>query len=302
MTRIEGVSVATLTPRGKDGREADTGAVLELIDFVCAAGVKGIAVLGSTGEFINLSHDARVRLTYLAVKRSRVPVLAGVAHASLYGALDLGREACSAGAAGLLLMPPYFFRYSQADVKEFFLQFVSGVGKTVPVYLYNVPFFTTEIGPETAADLLSTGLFAGIKDSSGRMDYFERMKNLREQTPFTLLVGNDIIFTRARQAGADGVVSGVACVAPELMLGLDYAMARNDAQRMALLESKLQEFIQWIDRFPVPVGLKIAAAERGMKMGPCALPFSPETKRAEQEFREWLRGWLPTMVRDAAGA
>src|ERR1035438_3710462 len=81
--------------------EPDIGATLELIDFLCAAGVQGIALLGSTGEFVNLNFDDRVRLVYLAVKRSRVPVLAGVSHSTLDGALALGREASAAGAAGL---------------------------------------------------------------------------------------------------------------------------------------------------------------------------------------------------------
>ena len=50
------------------------------------------------------------------------------------------------------------------------------------------------------------------------------------------------------------------------------------------MERLVQEFIGWLDRFPVPVGIKIAAAERGLKVGPYAAPFSPETKRAAGEF------------------
>jgi 4-hydroxy-tetrahydrodipicolinate synthase len=114
---MEGVLAAAITPFRSDGREPDVGATLELIDFLCRSGVKGIAVLGSTGEFLGPSFDERVRLTYLTVKRSRVPVLAGVSHATLDGALELGREACSAGAEGLLVMPPYFFRYGQPEIR-----------------------------------------------------------------------------------------------------------------------------------------------------------------------------------------
>ena len=43
-------------------------------------------------------------------------------------------------------MPPYFFRYSQADVEEFFLCFAREAGGRTPLFLYNIPFFTTEIG------------------------------------------------------------------------------------------------------------------------------------------------------------
>ena len=178
MKRIEGVNVAAVTPHGANGRDPDFGATLDLIDFLSRAGVRGIALLGSTGEFLNLDIEERGRLVYLATKRSTVPVLAGVAHSTLDGAVELGREACSAGAAGLLLMPPYFFRYGQAEIREFYLRFARQMGPNVPVYLYNIPFFTSELACDTAVELLSTGLFAGIKDSSGSFEYFERLKEL----------------------------------------------------------------------------------------------------------------------------
>src|SRR5438067_5323468 len=126
--QVGGIIVAAVTPRRKDGREVDVAAALELIDFLCAAGVSGIALLGSTGEFLNLTFDERVRLAYMAAKRSRVPLLVGVGHSSFHGAVELGREAAGAGAEGLLLMPPYFFRYNQEDIREFYLQFASQIG------------------------------------------------------------------------------------------------------------------------------------------------------------------------------
>ena len=95
------------------------------------------------------------------------------------------------------------------------------------IFLYNIPFFTNEIAIETATSLLATGLFAGIKDSSGQYGYFERLLAVSKEKPFTLLVGNDRIYTRARQAGAHGIVSGVACVVPELLVALDRAIQKN---------------------------------------------------------------------------
>src|SRR5437868_8327922 len=141
---ITGVYVAAITPHRKGSDEADLAGMLELVDFLAAAGVNGIAMLGSTGEFLHLTSDGRIRLVQLAVKRSRVPVLVGIGHPTLDGAVVLGREAVSAGAAGLLLMPPYFYRYSQEDIREFYLQFAAILGQTARIFLYNIPFFTNE--------------------------------------------------------------------------------------------------------------------------------------------------------------
>lgn len=238
----------------------------------------------------------------LAIKRSRVPVTVNVSHSSLDGALELAREALSQGAAALLLMPPYFFPYGQPEIQEFYLRFARAAGSRIPILLYNIPAFTSPIHFDTLAHLLATGLYAGVKDSSGSLEDFRRMKMLHAQSPFTMMIGADGIFTLAREEGADGTISGVAGALPELMMGLEKAIASGAAEKRDRLEARLQEFIVWIARFPVPFGLKEAVNLRSLKTGPHALPPSPETERRLGEFREWFRGWLPEVLKEAAGA
>ena len=298
MPAIRGVNVAAVTPR-REGPEIDLGAMFELIEFLSGAGVAGIAVLGTTGEFLHYDLSERVRLIALSVKRSRVPIIAGVGHSSLDGAVMLAREAAEAGAAAALLMPPYFFRYSQEEVKAFYLRFAAQLKDAIPVLLYNIPFFTTGLSCETSLELLATGLFAGIKDSSGEFAYFERLQAARAARPFNLLIGNDVIFARGRAAGADGVVSGCGCAAPELMLGLDRAITEGRTEKARQLEARLQEFIAQIERFPVPVGIREALAVRGLKTGPPAAPLGPQAERELAQFREWFRGWLPGVLQEA---
>jgi dihydrodipicolinate synthase/N-acetylneuraminate lyase len=291
-----------VTPRRQDGNQADLGATLDLVDFVCRKGVDGIVILGSTGEFVHFDIEDRLRLAQFAIKRSKAPVTVNVSHSSLDGALILAREACSQGASALLVMPPYFFPYSQADIEEFYLRFARELGGGVPLLLYNVPSFTSEIRCDTAMRLLATGLFAGIKDSSGRMDKFRRMQAAKRQAPFTLLIGADKVFAQARAEGADGVISGAAGAVPELLLGLEGAIRAGAAGKRDRLEARLEEFIAWTERFAFPAGLKEAVALRGLKTGPPALPAGRETQALLGEFREWFQGWLPAVLTEAAGA
>jgi 4-hydroxy-tetrahydrodipicolinate synthase len=237
----------------------------------------------------------------LAVKRSRVPIIAGVTHSSFDGTVMLAEEAAQAGAAAVLVMPPYFFPYGPAEVREFYLRLADRVAGAIPIFLYNIPFFTSPIPVETSCELLATGRFAGIKDSSGDFEQFLRLKAQRDSTPFTFLVGNDIVFTRARSAGADGGVSGVACAIPELMLSLDAAIQAGAADKVQRLEQRLQEFIEWLNRFPAPAGTREATAARGLKVGPLAVPLSPEKNREMEAFRGWFREWLPGMLKDCRG-
>ena len=298
MSVIEGVNVVMVGPRRPSGHEVDLAATLELIDFHNSTGVKGVAVLGTTAEFVHLDFEERSRLIPLAVKRAKIPVVAGVVHSTLDGSIQLGREAAAAGAAALLLMPPYFFRYEQEEIREFYLRFADEIGDAAPIFLYNIPFFTNELTCETALDLLATGRFAGIKDSSGKFEYYERLRDLRAQKPFTLLIGNDCVFTRARTDGADGVISGVACGVPELMVGLDRAICSGNTAKTDQLEARLQEYIKWLGNFPTPLGVKEATGMRGINVGPHAIPMGPARQRKLEEFREWFKGWLPQVQKE----
>src|SRR5579872_1131007 len=170
------IQVAAVTPHREVGYQADLGSTLELVDFLGGAGVDGIALLGSTGEFANLSLEDRAHLVRLAVKRSRVPIMAGVSHCTLDGTVTLASQAAEAGAAAILVMPPYFFTYEQSEAREFYLRLSDRIAGAIPILLYNILFFTSAISMETACDLLATGRFAGIKDSSGRFENFTTLK------------------------------------------------------------------------------------------------------------------------------
>ena len=297
-SQLEGVFAAAVTPHRLEGHAADFGAMLELVDFLAQSGVKGTVVLGSTGEFLHVKPSERARIVQFAVKRSRVPIIAGVSHSTLDGALELASEAITSGVAAILLMPPHFFRYDQSDITEFYRRFSVEIGRTdIPILLYNIPQFTSGIAFETVRELIDSGRYAGIKDSSGDWEFFLQLAALRAQRGFTLFVGNDAIFPQARQAGADGVVSGCACAIPELLVKLDAAIKSGDAARTEMLTGLLNEFIAWTNRFPTPVAIKVATAARGLKVGPLAVPLRSEKCLALDEFQSWFRGWFPAILK-----
>ena len=297
MSPIEGIFAAAIAPRRSSGHEIDLALLFEMIDFLCAKKVGGIALFGATGEYIHFGLEERIRVAQLVAKRSRVPLIVNASHSNLDGAVLLADEAASAGAAGVLLMPPHFFRYSQLEVREYYLEFAKTIQADIPIYLYNVPFFTSEIAPETACQLLGTGQFAGIKESSGREDYFAALMRQKEMTPFIrVIVGNDSLFTHGLLNGADGVISGVCCGLPELMLALNRAIVESNATKRDQLQALLVEYIGWLDRFPVPIGVRETVAMRGLEVGRQAIPFSPASAKTMDEFREWFKEWLPELL------
>lgn len=293
---IGGVYAAAVTPHRREGYEADYGAMLELVDHLAQAGVDGICLLGSTGEFLHIKPAERIRLIHLAVKRSRVPILAGVSHSTLDGAVELADEAVISGAQGLLLMPPYFFRYEAPEITEFYKRFADAVDDSIPLLLYNIPQFSNGVPLECARELLTSGLYAGIKDSSGDQSYFDALAALKAEHNFILMSGNDRALSHAVQSGANGAVSGVACAVPELIVQLYRSLKLGDTEQAAHWQRKLGEFIDWIEHFPAPIGVKTAAAVRGRTCGPPSVPLSPEKCALLEEFQAWFRGWLPSVA------
>lgn len=291
-----GVYVALATPRPQNSVECDAAALFDYIDAIGSKGPDGVVLFGSTGEFLHFDVTERMRVLMLAKKRCRLPLLVNVAHSTLAGAIELAEDAMEADVAGLLLMPPYYFRYTGAQIAEFYKQFVKEVDGKVPVYLYNIPQFTNAIPAEVIEELLLSGAFAGIKDSSGDWPLFEKLLALREKHAFRLMVGNDVIYRRGRGLGADGIVSGVAAAIPELLVALDQAILAKDDLRADELAAKLQEFLTWLDKFPATMGVKIAACARGWKFAHTAVPYDEATLALKQDFEAWFEAWLPQML------
>jgi dihydrodipicolinate synthase/N-acetylneuraminate lyase len=272
--------------------------MLELVDFLSRNGTQGVCLLGSAGEFLNIRFAERIRLVHLAVKRSRVPIIAGVSHSTLDGAVELASEAISSDAGALLLMPPYFFRYSQEDILEFYQQFAAQIPPRVPVLLENHPQFTNPLEIQTVCKLLSSGRFAGIKDSSGDPAYFQQLIDIQPQLDFDLFIGTDRNYPEARRRGATGIMSAAAGAVPELYVALDKAIADGDAARVDLLDCRTRELADWIDRFPEPVAVKTAVALRQLKTGPLAVPLPPEKDAMLVEFQKWFTPWLASTLKN----
>jgi 4-hydroxy-tetrahydrodipicolinate synthase len=292
------VFAAVITPRRAGEIEADLAGLFDLLDFVAARGSGGIALYGSTGEFVHYSLDERARVAGLCVKRSRVPVLVNVSHSTFEGTVFLAEAAADAGASGLLVMPPYYYRYDQEEIEAYYMAVGGAAAKLGPLYLYNIPVFSSPIRATTSVRLLQTGMFAGIKDSSGDPTDFETLSNARTKHPFELFTGSDRIYRQALRAGAAGIVSGVACAVPELIVAIDAAATRADEAKVDALNAHLQEFIDWIDPLPAPVGIRDAAAARGLKPGPHATPLGETALKHLFDFREWFTGWLPRVLEE----
>ncbi len=287
MTPFAGVNAAAVTPRGTQG-EIDFGAAFELIDLLGRGGVTGIALFDTAGEYPAFHREERSRLFYLAARRSRVPLMAGIGSATLEDSVALARAARDAGAEALLLPPPFFFPNTQAEIRDFYRSFAAQAGDPSDVFLrHPAGAGVNTIAPQTARELLDSAGFAGVADAGEEC--------LAMASSCTLLVG-DACLVRARQAGAAGAILDSACAIPELAVLLDAALVRGDAAGVERLERLHGEFLAWTRQFPPLVAIKAALGVRGIH-----IPVDG-CRRQLDAFRAWFGAWMQELRKSSAHA
>jgi len=294
---ISGIIAALVTARRQNGDGPDIPSTIRIARFAHNAGCSGAALLGATGEYLDYSTVQRIELIEAVAAESAGPLVVNCSHTVLDDSIRMGKAAAKAGAAALMIMPPPFFHHDARQLKAFFAAFAGAMGERLPLLLYNLPAFTDWIPIELAEELLGMKVYAGIKDSSGDRGYFDRLLEIKRDCSCLVFVGNDVLYVHGHAMGADGGISGCAVAAPELMLPLRRAVLGGDHTRTGELSEHLATFIQWLDEFPVPMGIREALAERCLTVGPSAVPPSQEIEAKLHEFRAWFGPWLEELQR-----
>lgn len=301
MSLFEGVLAASVTPRRNASCEPNLAAFLEIVDFLCGFSLSGIVVLGTIGEMVHFDVPERMKILEFARKRSRLPVIAGVTHSTLEGTVELARHALGIGCEALLVMPPYYFRYEQEEIKTFYREVARLVGVSVPILACHVPAFTNPISLDTAWLLIEEGAIAGIEDSSGERQRLEWLIEKRASRRFHLLNGDDRLLREAWRYPGVGCVSGIAGVIPELFLALRQAAVEGDLERADVLNDYLREFCGWFAEFPNAIAVKEALAlRRGLRIPP-ATPLGFGRQQRLAEFQGWFKDWLPMALEASSG-
>lgn len=199
------------------------------------AGVRGLFVLGTTGEGPSLSQRLKREVVSecCQLAHGRAPVLVGLLEASTEDALRLADHAAAEGAAALVLTPPFYFTIGQEDVIRYAERIIPRL--PLPVYLYNIPVFTkVPMEPETLAHLSRHPNVCGIKDSGGNLEKLARTRALAPEVP--ILWGPEEVLLEAMAAGANGGVNGGANLFPALYVALYEAIRNGPPERARVLQ------------------------------------------------------------------
>jgi dihydrodipicolinate synthase/N-acetylneuraminate lyase len=256
--------------------------------WLAERGVDCVFVGGTTGEGLLLSLEERRRLTEATVEAvgDRIGVLVQVGCANTAHSIVLAEHAARAGADGVVVLSPFFFKVDETAMVAHFAAVAATVPDT-PVYLYNIPDNArNSITPGVVSALLEKAPnFAGIKDSSKDLVLLQRFVKLAPPG-FAVLVGSDHVLLPGMAVGAVGVVSGTSNVFPEAVVDVVRAFEVGDWGLARASQQRLNELLCVIEMGPPLASYKAGLALRGMAVGGQRPPLRDMTPEEHARFAE----------------
>lgn len=249
----------------------------ENIRNLCDAGLDGVLLLGSNGEYVYLSEAEKlevIRAGLEAVPAGKLG-LVGTGCESTRATVELSAASAKLGAAAVMVVHPNY--YKPLMTKPSLLAHYREVARQspVPVVLYSVPKFTGFDLPVDVTSVLSgEENIIGIKDSAGNVVQLQDIM-LRARPGFQVLVGTASAFLAALAVGVVGGVLAMADVAPAECAQL-YQWARaGEWEKAREMQARLFPVNQAVGGSLGIPGVKAAMEMRGYYGGPPRLPLLP---------------------------
>jgi 4-hydroxy-tetrahydrodipicolinate synthase len=270
---FSGSLVAIITPMRPDGA-VDFGAWERLVDFHLASGTSAIVVGGTTGESATLSESELWELTERACAqtRKRVQIIAGVGTSSTATTVDRARQLSELPIDGVLVVTPAYNRPTQEGLYQHFAAVARAA--RAPVIMYNVPARTAvDMLPATVQRLSQLPGIVAVKEA---VPDLERVRELVAVCPrdFAILSGDDASARRSVLAGAKGLISVTANVAPRAVSDMVAAAMKADAAAAERLDEPIAALHRDLFLEANPIPTKWALARMGMIESGIRLPLT----------------------------
>jgi len=263
-----------VTPFREDER-IDCSAWQVLIDMLIKAGVDGLFVNGSSGEFCTMDLEERtvaLRFCKQAIAE-RVPMIANVGCITTRDTIALALQAKAIGADAIAVITPYYIRPTQDELADHLVEVCRAV--RMPVLAYNFPFHGgVALAPETLTKVAAKAPnLAGVKDSSGHLELAVAYRKAVTDRDFSVFTGGDHIMLAALEAGCAGTITAAANFAPKAFVDLyrsHRGKVRDEAARLQTLITRMGAALG-LHTFPSVV--KEALTMIGFPTGPCRKPI-----------------------------
>jgi 4-hydroxy-tetrahydrodipicolinate synthase len=217
--RIHGVLAPVLTPFNKY-YEPDTNSFINHCRWLIE-NKAGLAIFGTNSEAASLSVAERLNLTD-AILEAGIPankLMPGTGACSITDAITLTSHAVRNGAAGVLMLPPFYYKsVSDQGLYNYYSEIIEKVANDkLRIYLYHIPQVS---GVPITLNLIEMlrkkypNIVVGIKDSSGDWNNTQAIINGFSKDGFDVFPGSETFLLKALKIGGVGCISATANMNP----------------------------------------------------------------------------------------
>lgn len=281
---------AMVTPFDREGR-LDLDAARRLARWLAENGNDGLVLAATTGEASTLTDDERCDLVRAVSEAVTIPVIAGMGSNDTLHSIALTKKARSLGAAGVILVAPYYNRPPQAGIEAHFR--AAAAATDLPVMLYDVPVRT---GKRVSRDVL-VRLFREVpnivafKDATGDPPAAAALI-AQAGNHFDLYSGDDSYTLPLLAVGAVGVVGTSTHWTGPQFQRMIAAFRQGEVAAARAINARLMDSFEFINSESSVFSMSIKAMLRtlGQEVGECRLPLPPTPPEVAQRAQEvWSR-------------
>lgn len=286
MTRplFKGSIVALVTPFDQKGR-VDGNCLAKLVRWHVQQKTDGIIVCGTTGEGASLSSIEKEMIVRIALDAAekKIPILVGTGTATTRQTVELTQKMQHLGAAGALVVTPYYTKPSPQGC-VFHFQEVSKVG--LPILLYHNPGRTmVRLSLDTILDIGALESVCGIKESSHNI---ELVRQLRAASSLPILAGDDDITLDLLKEGAVGAISVIGNLVPQEWSRMIHSALQKNWELAQTISTQHMPLCKTLFLETNPQGLKFAMESLGWIKGSLRLPLVSVGKKVGEAIQQAL--------------
>ena len=287
-----GLNLALATPFAADG-SVDFARLERNIEAYLAAGVKAFVLSSGTGIHVYLTEQESKDLIKSGcnIINGRAKVIAQTSDLMTSNIVDRTRFAADCGAAGVMVLPPFFEGPTEdEEIVDFYGQ-VASAG--LPVIGYNVPQAVgVAITPALLGKLCRIPNFCTVKDSGGNMGKLAELV----ATGHPVMNGADDLVPYALYAGVSGLIWGGANFAPRTCLAIAEAARRKDWAEVRNIWTVLEPIMALIIQGDYVKSVYAAAELMGYGAG---VPRKPLSALAKDRHAAIQSALAPLKAREA---
>lgn len=283
---IKGVIPAIVTPFDKE-ENFDEEKMRKAVEALIEKGVNGFYICGSTGEGFLMTIDERKKVAEVVVDQvnGRVPVIVHIGAISTKLSIDLAQHAAQIGADAISSVPPFYWRFSEQRIFEYYSDIASKCD--LPMIVYNVPLVGL-FGFDFITKLVSIPKVEGIKYTAYTHQDIYKCKD-KIGKDFMVYSGADEMAVSGLINEADGIIGSFYSMLPDLYVRLNKHVLNSEIAQAQRLQKIAVDIIEASLKYDYYAVIKTAMKWMGFDGGYVRAPFKMLTKEQEEQLKARFR-------------